>query len=145
MLDNWQRNANANPSDEEAFFLKACLQEIASRIVDTLTKGIKLTNNEIIILRKYWSAFQKLKGHGILAGKLAQIDGMPKLVKDLCRFTVADYEANSADGFEFNDKLLPLVFFCAEFIKNGNEKHESILERMKLVKFEKSEEENEQM
>ncbi|KAL3086010.1 hypothetical protein niasHS_009446 [Heterodera schachtii] len=78
MLDNWQRNANANPSDEEAFFLKACLQEIASRIVDTFTKGIKLTNNEISILRKYWSAFQKLQGYGILAGKLAQIDGMPK-------------------------------------------------------------------
>ncbi|KAL3086012.1 hypothetical protein niasHS_009448 [Heterodera schachtii] len=145
MLDNWQGNANANQSDEEAFFLKACLQEIASRIVDTFTKGIKLTNNEISILRKYWSGFEKLQPDGILAGKLAQIDGMPKLVKDLCRFTVADYEANSADGFEFNDKLLPLVFFCVKFIKNGNEKHESILERMKIVKFEKSGEENEQM
>ncbi|KAI3408511.1 hypothetical protein GPALN_010131 [Globodera pallida] len=108
MLKVWQ---NAKPSDENAFFLRAYLQEIASRIVVIFTNGGTLTKNEVDILNKYSLGLQEF---GILENKLAEIDGMPSLVKSLCNFLLEEFGFEGTDGIPHKFPIWHLV--CTNYL-----------------------------
>ncbi|KAL3075393.1 hypothetical protein niasHS_012757 [Heterodera schachtii] len=87
-LDNWLIQ-NAVPTEEEAFFIKAFFRHVTEIIVERITKLSTIYPNQLNVLGYYGITllnYLLTNGEMNLAQKLAQIDGMPNLVKYFCQF-----------------------------------------------------------
>uniref|UniRef100_A0A914ICH2 Uncharacterized protein n=1 Tax=Globodera rostochiensis TaxID=31243 RepID=A0A914ICH2_GLORO len=80
MLSRWA-SQNYQPSEDEAFLLKAYFREVTEKLVELFTNGRIMQDDELNILYNYGNWLLKCQSEGKLEKTLAQIDGMQMLIK----------------------------------------------------------------
>ncbi|KAL3088693.1 hypothetical protein niasHT_023311 [Heterodera trifolii] len=127
-LDNWLTQ-NAVPTGEEAFFIKAFFRYVTEIIVERFTKMSIIYPSQLNVLGHYGMTLLNYfltNSESNLAQKLAQIDGMPNLVKCFCQFMgyglMEDAKPNENDDIKI--VLLPAEWkiFCKKYMEKISRK-----------------------